>query len=517
MTDAILAIDNGTQSLRALLFDAEGTLLDKSQVHFSPPYHSPQPGAAEMDAEIYWQALVDAVKRLGDQGNTLTRVKAVTVTAQRTSLVFLDRHGVPLRPAVLWTDQRQCRDLPPLPWYLRPLGWLPYIGHSFNTLRRRAFSNMLASYEPRLWQRCAKVVQVGGYLSYRLTGLYRDSTAGQVGYLPFDYKRQRWAPQGNWRWHALSLTPSQMPQLVAPGELLGHLADEVAERLGLPAQLPVVAAGGDKACEILGSGGHQEGVASLSFGTTATVNVVSSRYREIVPLMPAYPAAVAGEYLCEVMLFRGFWMVSWFKEQFGQLEQLLAEEQNTVAEKLLDQLINAAEPGSEGLILQPYWGAGVRQPGPEARGAIIGFGDHHTRAHLYRAIIEGLCYGLKEGLDRVEKRCGSHTRLLRVSGGGAQSDAILQLTADLFGLPVERAHTTETSGLGAALCAALHLGWYPDVAQATRGMIRVGKRFEPNPLHHQRYRTLYREVYLKLYGRLHPLYHRLARLNRNQG
>ncbi|BDY04666.1 FGGY-family carbohydrate kinase [Ferrimonas sp. YFM] len=514
MTDAILAIDNGTQSLRALLFDRQGTLLDKTQIHFSPPYHTPQPGAAEMDPEVYWQALVDSVSQLREQGNDLSQVKAVTLTAQRTSLVFLDKEGQSLRPAVLWTDQRQCRELPPLPWYLKPLAWLPVIGHSFNTLRRRAFSNTLASYEPMLWQRCTKVVQVGGFLTQRLTGHYRDSTAGQVGYLPFDYKKQQWATPNNWRWQALSLVPEQMPELVAPGDTLGDLRPEVAEQLGLPSGLPVVAAGGDKACEILGSGGHQEGVASLSFGTTATVNVVSPRYREIVPLMPAYPAAVAGEYLCEVMLFRGFWMVSWFKEQFGQLEQLLAEEQNTVAEKLLDELINAVEPGSEGLILQPYWGAGVRQPGPEARGSIIGFSDHHTRAHLYRAIIEGLGYGLKEGLERVEKRTGAHTQLLRVSGGGAQSDAILQLTADLFGVPVERAHTTETSGLGAALCAALHLNWYPDVTQATQGMVRVGKRFEPNPLHHQRYRTLYKEVYLNLYGRLQPLYHRLAQLSR---
>ncbi|WP_156896921.1 FGGY-family carbohydrate kinase [Ferrimonas kyonanensis] len=515
MSDSILAIDNGTQSLRALLFDRQGQVLHKAQIHFSPAYHTPQAGAAEMDAEHYWQALLDAIDLLKQQGARLSGIKAMTVTAQRTSLVFLNKQGRPLRPAVLWTDQRQCLDLPPLPWHQRPLTWLPIIGKAIQGFRQRAFSNMLARYEPELWQQCHKVVQIGGYLSYRLTGHYRDSIAGQVGYLPFDYKRQRWASPLSWRWRALSLTSEQMPELVAPGQSLGKISNDVALQTGLPNDLPVIAAGGDKACEILGSGGHQEGVACLSFGTTATVNVASHHYREVTSLMPAYPAAVADQYLLEVMLFRGFWMVSWFKEQFGQLEQLLAEQQNTVAEALLDDLITAVEPGSDGLILQPYWGAGVRQPGPEARGAIIGFGDQHTRAHLYRAMIEGLGYGLKEGLERIQRRSGQSTCLLRVSGGGAQSDAILQLTADLFGLPVERVHTTETSGLGAALCAARYLNWYPNLNQAQQGMVRVGQRFEPDRLHHQRYQSLYQQVYLKLYPRLHPLYQALSRVNRH--
>ena len=206
------------------------------------------------------------------------------------------------------------------------------------------------------------------------------------------------------------------------------------------------------------------------------------------------------------MIFRGFWMVSWFKQEFGLREQRIAESQNVSPESLFDDLVNEVPPGSMGLMLQPYWTPGVRDPGPEAKGGIIGFGDVHTRAHVYRAILEGLAYGLRDGLERLQQRNKKKVRLLRVSGGGSQSDAALQLTADIFGLPVERPHTYETSGLGAAMDTAVALGWYTDCETAIAGMTRVGKRFEPDPAVHKIYDRLYKEVYLKMYKQLQPLY-----------
>ncbi len=130
-------------------------------------------------------------------------------------------------------------------------------------------------------------------------------------------------------------------------------------------------------------------------------------------------------------------------------------------ESLLDELVASVPPGSDGLVLQPYWSPGVRIPGPEARGAVIGFGDVHTRAHLYRAILEGLAYALRDGLERIAGRTGVAPVALRIAGGGSQSPAAVRLTADVFGLPVTRIHTHEAAGLGAAIDAAAGLGWYP--------------------------------------------------------
>jgi sugar (pentulose or hexulose) kinase len=165
-----------------------------------------------------------------------------------------------------------------------------------------------------------------------------------------------------------------------------------------------------------------------------------------------------------------------------------------------------------GLMLQPYWTPGIKVPGPEAKGAIIGFGDVHTRAHMYRAILEGLAYALREGKERIEKRSGVPITELRISGGGSQSDAAMQLTADIFGLPTARPHVYETSGLGAAIDAAVGLGWYPDFASAIAGMTRIGRVFEPDANNHRVYDRLYQRVYRKMYGRLQPMYQEIAEI-----
>ncbi len=157
-------------------------------------------------------------------------------------------------------------------------------------------------------------------------------------------------------------------------------------------------------------------------------------------------------------------------------------------------------------MLQPYWSAGSCPAGPEARGAIIGFSDVHTRAHIYRAIIEGIAYALREGKETLEKRSATPVKRLRVSGGGSQSDQVMQITADIFGMEVQRPHTFETSGLGAAIAAAVGAGTYPDFATAVREMTRVRDSFTPNEEHRTTYDRLYREVYQKLYAGLKPSY-----------
>ena len=199
-------------------------------------------------------------------------------------------------------------------------------------------------------------------------------------------------------------------------------------------------------------------------------------------------------------------MVSWFKEQFAEREQRLAAERGIEPEELFDELVASTPPGSMGLLLQPYWSPGLRNPGPEAKGAVIGFGAVHTRAHLYRAILEGLAYGLREGKERSERRSGIPITSLRVSGGGSQSDAAMQLTADIFGLPTARPHLYETSGLGAAIDAAVGVGLHTDFGSAVAAMTRIGRVFDPDPSTRELYDQLYHRVYKRMYKRLKPLY-----------
>jgi sugar (pentulose or hexulose) kinase len=162
-----------------------------------------------------------------------------------------------------------------------------------------------------------------------------------------------------------------------------------------------------------------------------------------------------------------------------------------------------------GLVLQPYWSPGVKIPGPEAKGAVIGFGDVHTRAHFYRAILEGLAYALREGGERCQRRSGVPVSEIRVAGGGSQSDAAMQITADVFGMPASRPHVYEASGLGAAIDAAVGAGVHPDFATAVKEMTHIGDTFDPDPKNRAIYDGLYREVYLKMYKRLQPMYQKI--------
>ena len=214
----------------------------------------------------------------------------------------------------------------------------------------------------------------------------------------------------------------------------------------------------------------------------------------------------------EMQIYRGFWMVSWFKKEFGHVERRLAREQGVRPEELFDELVNQAPPGAMGLTLLPYWSPGLKEPGPEAKGAIIGFGDVHTRAHLYRSILEGLAYALRDGKERTERRSRIPITELRVAGGGSQSDAALQLTADIFGLPTARPHLYEASGLGAAIDGAVGLGLHQDFATAVQEMTRLGDVFQPQTRNCEIYDALYRRVYKKMYPKLKSLFEEIQEI-----
>jgi sugar (pentulose or hexulose) kinase len=508
----ILAIDNGTQSVRALVFDRDGNLLAKSQVHLVP-YFSAQPGWAEHEAEDYWQAVAQACQQLwAEQPALRDDIAGVAVTTQRGTVVNLDEQGKPLRPAIVWLDQRRTDRAPQVNPLWRAAFKLARVGGTINYFRGEAEINWIAAEQPDIWQRTHKFLLLSGYLNYRLCGDYVDSTGSQVAYLPFDYKRLRWAGARDWKWQALAVRPGMLPELRPPGARLGAVTAEAALATGIPAGTPLIAAAADKACEVLGAGCLEPHIGCLSYGTTATINTTSRRYVEVTPMIPPYPAALPDAYSTEVQIYRGYWMVNWFKEQFGLHERLEAEARGVPPETLFDQLVEAVPPGSMGLMLQPYWTPGIKVPGPEAKGAIIGFGDVHTRAHMYRAILEGLAYALRDGKEKIERRTKVPITELRISGGGSQSNAAMQLTADIFGLPTSRPHLYETSGLGAAIAGAVGLGLHPDFASAIAAMTRIGDTFQPIAAHHQIYDQLYTRVYRRMYDRLQPLYAEIQRI-----
>jgi sugar (pentulose or hexulose) kinase len=503
--DLILAIDAGTQSMRAGLVDPAGNLVAFVKTAIDP-YFSANPGWAEQDPEYYWVMLARTTRQLLEQARPPEGcLAAVTLTTQRLTMVNVDADGRPLRPAIVWLDQRKADMRRVVPAFARPLLRATGQFSFFEYVTEYSRSNWIRQNQPELWEQTDKFLYLSGFLTLRLTGLARDSSGNIIGTIPFDVKRFDWAGKHDFKWRLFPIEREKLPELVQPADLLGEVTKKASFETGIPEGLPVFAASNDKACDVIGSGCLSPERACISLGTTATLNTQNRRYVELRPFLPPYPSAVPGESYTEVRVVRGLWMVSWFKEEFGLQERIRAEETNTEPEYLLEQLVRDIPPGSMGLVCQPYW-----TPGPElapfTKGAVFGFGDVHTRAHLYRAILEGIVFALREGAELTQRKTKVAITELRATGGGSRSDSIMQMIADVFGLDTYRPHTPETSVIGAAIDAAVGLGWYPDVPAAVGAMTRVGGLFTPDGANRKIYDDLYRQVYLKIYRRLLPLY-----------
>jgi sugar (pentulose or hexulose) kinase len=510
-SELILSIDAGTQSIRAALVDLSGRIhhLVKTPIE---PYFSERPGWAEQQPEYYWQMLCETCRKLLETaGDAKGSLVAVTLTTQRGTYINVDRQGKALRPAILWLDIRKASTKgilePALIPFLKTAKLYDLVNYAVQYCR----SNWIRQNQPDIWEKTHKFLGVSGYLTHRLTGEFRDSAGGIVGTMPFDVKTFNWAGKEELTWKLFPMEEEKLPELVNPGDLLGHVTEEAAKDTSIPKGLPLIAASNDKACEILGAGCLTPETACISFGTIATVNTQNKEYVELRPLMAPYASAIPLQFYSEVGVTRGFWMVSWFKQEFGLQERLLATQGEAQPEELFEELIRDVPPGSMGLVLQPYW-----TPGPElatyAKGSIIGFGDIHTRAHLYRAIIEGLLFALKEGAQLTEEKNGVAITQVRASGGGSQSDTVMQITADVFGLPAQRPHTHETSVVGAAIDAAVGLKYFSDFEQAVAAMTTIRDVFEPIKDNVEIYDRLYERVYLKMYKKLLPLFREIQRI-----
>lgn len=240
--------------------------------------------------------------------------------------------------------------------------------------------------------------------------------------------------------------------------------------------------------------------------------MTTDKYIETEPFVPTYPAVLPGKYNPEIEIYRGYWMISWFKNEFAHKEVKEAQEIGISAEELLNRHLKDVPAGCEGLILQPYWTPGIKHP--TARGAILGFADCHTRIHIYRAIIEGIAYGLYDGLLSIQRKTKIDVKFIAVSGGGSESDEICQITSNIMGIPVRRAQTYETSSLGAAITAFTGLGVYKSFEEAAKNMVHVAAEFKPDMKEHALYEKLYSRIYRRIYPNNKRLYDDLKHILR---
>lgn len=497
----ILSIDFGTQSLRTSLIDKKGNIVAIVKKHYEPVYISLEKGFAEQDPDFYYDYLIFCLKKLVvENKEKLGQIIGSTITTFRDSSVQLDKNYKPIRRCILWLDQRMARADEKLPWLHRVAFWLVGMKDTVDLNRRRTIAHWLKENEPETWSKTVKYVNISTYLTYKLTGKLCDSAASMTGHYPINFPKKEWYKEGHLKSLIFGIPSRMLCELKQPGEEIGTILDSLAEECGLPKGIVVIATGSDKACETVGLGALSRDIGAISYGTASTIEVSNTRYYEPQKFLPSYPAAVPGYYNMEVQVYRGYWMLTWFSKEFASELVDEAKIQSLAVEELLNSKLYEISPGSDGLVLQPYWGPSLSRP--MSKGSIVGFSEVHTREHLYRAILEGIAYALREGLEEIEKSQRHSISSLMISGGGSQSSAICQITADIFGLPVSRVQTFETTSLGSAICCFTALGEFSSIQEATKEMSHKTNTYIPDPKAHQQYEYLYKKVYLKMYPQL---------------
>ena len=505
MNPLVLTFDIGTQSIRAILAKKDGSFVDKVQHNYSEPYFTEHPFWAEQKPNFYYDELCKASRDIIARNPELASdIICVTITTIRDTVLCLDKNNKPLGNFIVWLDKREAKfkasDLPFIPRMLFKL-----VG-KYNTIEyqyRDSKCNWIKQNDPIRWEQTDSYVYLSGYLNYLMTGNLVDSCGSVIGHMPYDYKNRKWMGRNDLTYSVFAIPEEKLFPVVQPGEIVGEITAQCSKETLIPAGTPIVATGSDKGCETVGLNVQSLGSAAVSFGTSATIQIASDRYIEPQPFMPAYPAAIPGRFNPEIQIYRGYWMLTWFINEFCTEEKRIAKERNISVESLLNTKLADVPAGSDGLLIQPYWTPGVATP--SARGSMVGFTDRQSKYHIYRAIIEGINFELMCGMKQLEKQSHTPIKEIYVGGGGAKSPEILQLTADMFGMPVKRIQTHEASGLGSSLIGFVSMGEFDSYEEAAASMIHTGTIYYPNQQQHKIYRELF-EVYKKLYGRLRSTY-----------
>ena len=500
----ILTFDVGTQSARALLVDRKGTIVDKVKKVYPEPYYSKNPNWAEQDPKAYWDIMCSASQELKARHPALwERILAVTCTCIRGSAVCFDENHEPVRDVILWLDKRKAENMPPMSLKVRTLFKAAGLTETINILRTGMYCNWLAMNESKNWVHTKTYGLLSLYFNLKFTGILKDSTANMCGILPYDTKNRCWYPASDIHRELYMVRDDQLFPLVAPGTVLGPVTAQAALETGINPGTPFIVTGSDKMCETLGLSCTTSDTAAISLGTLSSIQVPSKRFFTMQTVLPPFPS-LTGDYLNEIQTYRGFWLVSWFKDQFGQQEIAEAEKRGVHAERLLDDQLQLIPPGCDGLIMQPTLTPDAVTP--HARGVFLGLTEVHTRMHFYRAIVEGISFILYDGLKALEKAGKTEVMRAFIAGGGSNSPAICQIVADVSGLPIYRIQTDEACGLGSSVLAFVALGVYGSIDEALKAMVHEKDHFDPDPETHQLYKRMYYEVYCKIFKKMVKLY-----------
>ncbi len=489
----VLGIDVSTTATKAVLMDGGGEVRSVGVDEYD--VQTPRPLWSEQDPAAWWDATATAVRAaLEGAGAGPGSVDAVGLTGQMHGLVLLDAAGKVLRPAILWNDQRtsaECDEIRELVGRDRLIAVtgndaLPgFTAPKILWVRRN---------EPGVWSRIAHVLLPKDFVRLRLTGEHAVDRADGAGTILFDLAARDWSGEVL---DALGIDKRWLPATFEGPEVTGTVTAEAAALTGLRPGTPVVAGGGDQAAAAVGLGSVEPGIPSLSLGTSGVVFVTTDG-PTVQPegRLHAFCHAVPDRWHLMGVMLSAAGSLRWYRDTvapglgFGRLVEEAAE----------------APPGSDGLLFLPYLtGERTPHPDPLARGAFVGLAVTHRRAHLTRAVLEGVAFGLRDSFDLVQAMEPDLPDEIRATGGGTRSALWRRILADVLGTAVVTTSTEQGAAQGAATLAAVGAGWFASVQDACRELVQVQDRTEPSS-DADRYRALHAR-YRDLYPALAPSFH----------
>ncbi|MBK8618443.1 MAG: xylulokinase [Anaerolineales bacterium] len=484
-----LGIDTSTTSSKALLINDSGEVI---AVASSPhTLQTPKPLWSEQDPLEWWEAVSASIRSVLEKaGISGERIAAVGLTGQMHGLVLLDESGNVLRPAILWNDQRtqsQCDEIHQIigrEKFIQITGNIALTGFTAPKIL------WVKENESEVYAKAKHVLLPKDYIRYKLTGEYAMDKADGAGTVLFDLKLRDWSDEVL---SALEIPRTWMPKTFEGTEFTGNVTAEAAALTGLKIGMPVAAGGGDQAAGAVGVGAVEPGIIGLTVGTSGVVFATTpSALIEPEGRLHAFCHAVPGMWHFMGVMLSAAGSLQWYRD--------------TLAPDIsFDELLNEAESipaGSEGLQFLPYL-SGERTPHPDplARGAFIGLTLRHSRAHMTRAVLEGVAFGLKDSFMLIQNAGLDTITQVRASGGGTKGALWRQILASVLEVELVTVNTTEGGAYGAALLAGVGAGVWPDVASACKACVKLTGSTLPDPKQMDVYRRSYK-VFQGLYPAL---------------
>lgn len=509
---AYLGLDISTTAAKALLLDdrpdEQGRPLTVVSAAHTYPLASPRPLWAEQDPEDWWRAGAAAIRDvLARSGVKPEDVKAVGLTGHMFGLVGLDEAGKPVRPCIMWNDQRaggECEEI------TRQVGLDRLIELTGNCMLPGYVAPKLLwlrKHDPASLEPIRRLLFAKDYFRYRLTGELATDVSDAAGAALFDVARRRWSAE---LLDLLDVPAAWMPPALESHEISGCVSAEGAAATGLLVGTPVVAGAGDQPAQAVGSGIVEPGQASLTIGTSGVVFVATAQpVSHPQGLLHDFAHAVPATWCLMGVVMSAGGSLQWYRDTIGCSDD--PPEGVGIYDELMIET-SQAPVGSDGLMFLPYL-TGERTPhvDPEARGGWIGLTSRHNRSHMVRAVVEGITYGLRDAVAMVEALHPVDGPVL-ISGGGARSAVWRQIQADILGRELVTAPESEGAALGVAMLAAVGAARYGSTREAAAALIRRTGRTEPDPARVRRYAEYY-EVYRSLYETLRETNWKLARLS----